>query len=623
MGTWSEPLSAGKLLLAWGIVLLALAAGLVIRGGTPDAEAHVWLERTQPANGDVVQTPPPEILLWFSGEIEVKFSHVQVVNSSGERVDNDDLHDHGDKTNPGITMQINVPDGTYTVIWDVLSVVDNHRTNGNFSYYVGAPDSAPPVDGRGPQISLSSGPPEWLDVLTRWFNFVAMALLLGAATAPFLLLPAGFRALSPDSHGGDEEAEMNAAALARVSSLGAAVLVVLVSVLLLWVQAWSAGGSSVSLSAVGDVLSGTRFGNFWFVRITLAGVALLFSMLLLGASDPPWWRSIWAGPNTGWLAILLAALAIPATTSMTSHAAAEGAATLQTAVDWLHLAAAGVLIGGLVQLLLVSSAMAAYVSDRAAFLGALARRLSLVALPTVCLIVGTGVAQSIDRLEGVDGLVDSDYGYTVLAKVGLLLLLVMLGALNLLVIGPRFLRYARERAHELWVRVSALERRFRLVVAVEVTLGVAILAATGLLTSLAPPQGAASPISGGTVTTTNPSGQALGSAVADDLNITVWADPGVPGINEVNVLINDLNGDWKPVQKVTVRFSNLDQGVGGSEEDAKPIHPPVHFIATTTQMSLAGKWNVEVVVQRAGVLDARTEIPIEIDAAAAAPVTVS
>jgi putative copper export protein len=267
-----------------------------------------------------------------------------------------------------------------------------------------------------------------------------MALLIGAAAAPFLLLPAGFSAL-PRTGDEDAEAELSSAALARVSALGASVLVVLTSVLLLWLQAWAASGGATTLSAFGDVLSGTRFGDIWFVRITLGGVALLFSMMSLGAREPSWWRSILAGPNTAWLAVLLAALTIPVTTSMNSHAAAEGTATAQTMVDWLHLAAGGIWIGGLVQLLLAAALIAPYVSDRAAFLAGLVRRFSRA--------YGQRDRyghRSVDRPAGIGQLVDSDYGYTLLAKVLLLLPLACWRAY--FVIGPRFLRLP-ERAQKM------------------------------------------------------------------------------------------------------------------------------------------------------------------------------
>jgi len=600
----------GRLLRLSGAVLLALAAGLALGANTPGVQAHAWLVKSKPGAGEVVQSGPPEVLLWFNEDIEIQFSQVEVVNSSGERVDNDDFHIHSTRTQPGITMHLNVPNGTYTVIWDVLSAVDGHRTKGSFSYYVGEPDVAPPLDGGGATVSLSSGPPRGLEAGVRWLNIAAMALLIGAAAAPFLLLPAGFEALREDTQE-DEDAELGEAALVRISALASAFLVVVASALLLWLQAWSAGGSPTAASAVGDILSDTRFGDIWFVRIALAGAALLFSMLVFRGASAPWWQPITAPGNTMWAALLLAALAIPVTTSLNSHAAAADANNIQTMVDWVHLVAAGIWIGGLMQLLLAVAFVAPYVSDRAAFLGGLVRRFSLVALPTVSILVATGVLQSIGRLGGVGDLVDSDYGYTLLVKVVLLLPLLGLGAMNLLVIGPRFVRFARERAKELLARLPAWEKRFRIAVVMELMLAGAILVATALLTNTPPPRGAASTESAGTITT-NSTGQALGSALVDDLQVTAWADPGQPGVNEVNVLINDLNGDWKEVQKVLVRIKSLDRDLGESEEEAHAIHPPVHFIATTSQISLPGRWQLTVIVRREGLLDTRAEIPVTI-----------
>jgi copper transport protein len=591
-----------------GIVLAVLLVGLALGARAPSAEAHAWLDRSRPAAGEVVQTGPPEVLLWFTEDIDIAFSYVQVLNSSGERVDNDDFHIHSRKDQPGVTMQINVPNGTYTVIYDVLSIVDGHRTKGSFAYFVGAPDSAP-GDSDAVTISLSSGPPRGLEVAVRWLNFIAMALLIGAASAPFLVLVAGFDALEDD--GENDEAEMDAGALVRLTALAAAALVLVGSGLSLWLQVWSAGGSATATSAVGNVLSDTRYGDIWFVRIALAGAALLFSMMAFRGAEPPWRRSILARENTAWAALVLAALMIPVTTSLNSHAAAAGDASIQTYVDWAHLVLGGIWVGGLVLMLLVMALITPYITDRAAFVGSLIRRFSLVALPTVTFLVATGIVQSIDRLGGIGQLVDSDYGFTLLVKLVLLLPLVALGAVNLLIIGPRFAAFARGRSEDMLPRLPKWEGRFWLTVLAEVALVVVILGATALLTNTAPPRGALGVDNTGTITT-NPGNTALGTAIVDDLDITVWADPGKAGINEVNVLLNDLNGDWKDVQKVIVRFKNLDQDLGESEEEAKSIHPPVHFIAATTQMSLAGKWQVEVIVRREGLLDTRAQIPITI-----------
>jgi len=68
------------------------------------------------------------------------------------------------------------------------------------------------------------------------------------------------------------------------------------------------------------------------------------------------------------------------------------------------------------------------------------------------------------------------------------------------------------------------------------------------------------------------------------------------------------------VQKVILRFRNLDEDVGVSETEAPALHPPTHFVANTSDLSLPGKWEVEVIVRRQGLLDSRAKVQIEIGA---------
>jgi hypothetical protein len=66
------------------------------------------------------------------------------------------------------------------------------------------------------------------------------------------------------------------------------------------------------------------------------------------------------------------------------------------------------------------------------------------------------------------------------------------------------------------------------------------------------------------------------------------------------------------VQRVILRFRNLDEDVGVSQADAEPLHPPTHYVAQTSDMSLPGTWEVEVIVRREGVLDLRGTVELEI-----------
>lgn len=105
-----------------------------------------------------------------------------------------------------------------------------------------------------------------------------------------------------------------------------------------------------------------------------------------------------------------------------------------------------------------------------------------------------------------------------------------------------------------------------------------------------------------------------GFALVDDVSLSVWADPAKAGINDVNVLVIDQEGDEEGIQKVILRFRYMEEDLGLSETEAAPVHPPTHFIAQTSDLSLPGKWEVEIIVRREGLLDARGTVELEIAA---------
>jgi copper transport protein len=318
--------------------------------------------------------------------------------------------------------------------------------------------------------------------------------------------------------------------------------------------------------------------------------------------------------NTPWVILSALAIAVPITTSLNSHAAADGDFDFQTAVDYNHLVAGGFWLGLLLQFVLLVILVLPSLEERAGFLAGSVRRFSWVALPTVAVIVLTGVIQSIDRLGGIDELFDTDYGLTLAMKILLLAPILVIAAFNLLVFGPRFLRYARQRAQAV-LQLKPWEGAFRTAVMLEVSLAIIVLAVTALLTNTSPPSsadsGSADSGSVDAVPTPRPDS---GFALVDDLSISVWADPGVPGANQVNVLAIDQEGEEEPIQKVLLRFRYLGDDLGVQEVEALPVHPPSHFVADTTELSLPGQWETEVIVRREGMLDTKGTVELEIGA---------
>lgn len=593
-------------------VLVVLALG----AKAPGAGAHAFLKESTPAEGASVAQSPPEVIFYFTEPIEVNYSKAYVTDGTGKRweVPNEGaFHIHTDPSNPGLIMQPNMPNGTYTVIWDVLSATDGHRTKGAFAFFVGAPplnpvDTNPPVD-----VGATSAPPESLEVFVRWLNFAAMAALIGAAAFPFLILPAGVARLkaSPSNESGVRR-ELK---IARVSTLFAALALLLASIAGLWVQVWLASGDSTPFGSFQDFISGTRYGDIWVARMALVTGAVVCSILIMARARGEWHESILHPTNTAWAILAALSLAIPVTTSLNSHAAGAGDFDLQTALDYAHLVSGGLWVGLLLQLVLLLLLVVPALEERAGFLAATVRRFSWVAVPTVAVIVTTGVIQSIDRLGGIDELFDTSYGLTLAMKIALLAPILVIAAVNLLIFGPRFMEFARQKARAL-LHLRPWEGAFRVSLVLEISLAFIVLAATALLTNTSPPgaaQGDGSAVSKPTSAAPTPSADS-GFALVDDLSLSVWADPAKAGVNDVNVLVIDQKGDEDPIDKVLLRFRYLGQDIGVSEAQAEPLHPPTHYVAQTTDMSLPGKWEVEVIVRRPGLNDARGKVQLAISA---------
>jgi len=116
--------------------LIAAAIFAACALAAPLAHAHAFLDHSDPAVGSAVPTAPPIITLWFTEHIEPAFSTVTVTDATGQRVDLGNAHVPPD--NPA-ELQVglkNLPHGTYTVQWHVVSV-DTHPTEGNFNFDVG------------------------------------------------------------------------------------------------------------------------------------------------------------------------------------------------------------------------------------------------------------------------------------------------------------------------------------------------------------------------------------------------------------------------------------------------------------------------------------------------------
>jgi methionine-rich copper-binding protein CopC len=111
--------------------LLAVLAALPLLR-PPPAGAHAFLDHADPRVGSTV-APPPAVTLNFTEPVEEAFSHVEVLDPSGNRLETGALEHPAPAT-----LRLPLPPlapGDYTVRWAVVSV-DTHPTEGTFTFSV-------------------------------------------------------------------------------------------------------------------------------------------------------------------------------------------------------------------------------------------------------------------------------------------------------------------------------------------------------------------------------------------------------------------------------------------------------------------------------------------------------
>jgi len=118
-----------------GKIFAGIVAMFIAAAPFATAFAHAFPNRSIPAAGSRMAQSPTEIRIWFTQKLEPAFSHIEVLDASGARVDRDDAKvDAQDATLLHVSVKP-LAAGTYKVVWHVVSV-DTHPTEGSFSFAV-------------------------------------------------------------------------------------------------------------------------------------------------------------------------------------------------------------------------------------------------------------------------------------------------------------------------------------------------------------------------------------------------------------------------------------------------------------------------------------------------------
>jgi copper transport protein len=345
-----------------GALAVVAAAALALPGS---AAAHAQLVRGTPVDRAVIATAPRDARFVFDDRVTVA-SGIRAVRNGDGSVLAGKPRIVGGRTLV-VPLRRNLGDGDFTVLWRVVSD-DGHAISGVIAFAVGA-GRAPPT----PSLTAANGPTATA-VMAR-FLFLAGILIAGGGALFRLAVGTGRE---------------------RVLFAG-------------FLLAFFGGTGLLS----GHTSVSTRFGLAVAVATVIAAVgatAAAISTVDVRAAAPAW---------------VCGLLVLPEPT-FAGHALDPGRPRIELVVDLLHIVAAAVWVGGLVQLAFV-------LRDEPR----VARRFSVVALGAVVGLAATGVARAFAELDSVGQVWSTGYGRLLIAKTALLAVLLSVGWVNRYRLLPR------------------------------------------------------------------------------------------------------------------------------------------------------------------------------------------
>lgn len=367
----------------------------------------------------------------------------------------------------------------------------------------------------------------------------------------------------------------------------------------------------------------TRVGVTLMMRIGLLGLAALGLLGLLRASST---QANWQHTRRVRGGSVLAGAAVLAMTwSLSSHSAVGSSVVVALLADTVHLVAAGAWIGGLVVLAVVLLQSRNTKAMRIAV-----PRFSRRAAACVGLLLVTGLYQSWRQVGTQAALLTTSYGRLLTVKVGLVAVLVLLGAASRSRVHRHFLRKARavgadtRRGNRTYQPASPAGASLRWLVLAEVGLASAVLILAALLVDMrparaeyqsaathlhaaapAPPAALSSPMM-------DPGAQAPTKAYPYDTgggpnSRGLMAVSLMPGMAHIQVLSNDR----KPLEipGVQADLSLPERSVGPQPLNLTHLGPGM-YLADNMQPSIPGRWQLRILVRTSDVNQTTVTVPL-------------
>lgn len=502
------------------------------------ASAHAYVVKSNPAENETLKKAPTVVKIEFDEDIQVShFNTLFVRDTSGKRVDLKDAHiDKRNKKLLEAGVKENLKDGLYSIQWKAISA-DGHPIQGVIPFQVGlaeagADDVRVEEMGYVPQIDM---------IMERGVLYTSFSLFLGVLFFNLIL----YKGNAIEIHSRSKRIIWISLIGIFISLLCNLPLQAKINADVSWLEAFDP-------LLLKETLQLSVFGYVWITQMALISLLIIVTYFAVKREKLSSFK-VWSIPIILFIGLLVMK-------AFNSHAFGLKFKDIAVVMDFLHLLAASLWVGGLSSIILLLRKE----DDKWTKYWDAIKRFSPWTTGAVIVIVLTGLFNSTFFIPTIHSLFDTKYGLALLAKI---LLFVFMGILGII--------------HYVKGKVRA-QQGLGATVKVEFIIGIIVFVIVAFMTNVQTPP-------------MPPTGPFTESKQLDNgYELILHVSPNKVGQNTFHITLKDENG--QPVtnmEQIVLTTQSLDMNMGKGSFKVSAISPG-EYEAEGMYINMTGNWNIQV-----------------------------
>ncbi|WP_141555245.1 copper resistance CopC/CopD family protein [Bacillus sp. AFS033286] len=525
-----------KVMRRLGVWLLVACVCIILI--PKSVSAHAYVVKSNPTENETLKKAPSVVKIEFDEDIQVShFNTLFVRDSSGKRVDLKDAHI--DKKNKKVLeagLKENLKNGLYSIQWKVISA-DGHPIQGVIPFRVGLAEAGTDdiqVEEMGyvPQIDM---------IMERGILYTSFALFLGVLFFNLIMYK-----------GNAIEVQSRSKRIIWISLIGIFISLLFNLPLQSKMNADVSWLEAFDPFLLKETLQLSVFGYVWITQMALISMLILVTYFAVKREKLSSFK-VWSIPILLFTGLLVMK-------ALNSHAYGLKFKGIAIVMDFLHLFAASLWIGGLSSIILLLRKE----EDKWTKYWDAMKRFSPWATGAVIVIVITGLFNSTFFIPTIHSLFDTKYGLALLAKI---LLFVCMGILGIV--------------HYVKGRIRA-QQRLGATVKIEFIIGIIVFIIVAFMTNVqTPPMPPTGPFT-------------ESKQLNNGYELTLQVSPNKVGQNIFHITLKDENG--QPVtdmEQIVLTTQSLDMNMGKGSFKASAVSPG-EYEAEGMYINMTGNWNIHV-----------------------------